>query len=71
MLQWPLLPHAEHTIVFLDDPAGCVVGPVPDDVPGWGSDVLFFPLVGPGPLPDFPGAPVAPLVVPLHSHRSW
>ena len=49
LLQWPLSPHAEHTIVFLDVPAGCVVEPKPDDVPGQGSDVLLFPLEGPGP----------------------
>ena len=49
MLQWPLSPHAEHTIVW---PAGCVVEPVPDDVPGQGSDTLLFSLDGPGPLPD-------------------
>ena len=67
MLQWPLSPHAEHTIVFLDDPAGCAVEPVLDDVPGQGSDILLFPLVGPGPLPDIPGALVDPLVVPFCS----
>ena len=52
-------------------PAGCVVEPVPDDVPGWGSDVLFFPLDGPRPLPDPAGALVGPLVVPLCSGGSW
>ena len=33
LLQWPLSPHAEHTIVFLDS-ACCAAEPVPDDVPG-------------------------------------
>ena len=65
------MPHPEHTIVFLDDPAGCVVEPVPDDVPGQGSDILFFPLVGPAPLSDSAGTLVDPLVVPLHYGGSW
>ena len=70
MLQWPLLPHAEHTIVHFDDSAGCVAEPVPDGAPGHGSDALFFPLVAPRPLLST-GALVDPLVVPLHSSGSW
>ena len=55
--------------MFLES-AGCVAGPVPDEVPGQGSAVLFLPLVAPGPLPSA-GALVDPLVVPLHSGGSW
>ena len=64
------MPHAEHTIVFLDESAGCVAGPVPDEVPGQGSDALFLALAAPGPLPST-GALVDPLVVPLHPGGSW
>ena len=57
-------------MVFLDGSAGCVAGPVPDEVPGQGSDALFLALAAPKPLPSA-GALVDPLVVPLCSSGSW
>ena len=69
LLQWPLLPHAEHTIVFLES-AGCVAGPVPNEVPGQDSAALFLALVTPGPLPSA-DALVDLLVAPLCSSGSW
>ena len=57
-------------IVFFDESEGWVAGPVLATVAGHSSDAFFFDLVAPGPLP-FAGALVDPLVVSLHSGRSW
>ena len=61
LLQWPLLPHQEHIIVFFDESEGWVAGLVYVNA--------FFDLVAPGPL-LFVGALVDPLVS-LHSGGSW
>ena len=64
------MPHPEHMIVFFDESAGWVAGPVPNEVPGQGSDALFLALTAPGSLPTA-GALVDPLEVPLCSGGSY